>query len=111
MEEVEHQPMEIVCFRTLYAQLLKLKFQGAEDRIISLPTLFEATSNRYVKEQKLGQGAYGVVYLGLDTVTQNHVAMKFISLMDYSGHIGLTADKLREMSCLKRLSSCRLVLK
>jgi serine/threonine protein kinase len=111
MEGVERQPMEIVCFRTLLARLLKLMFQGAMDRIISLPTLFEATSNRYVKEEKLGQGAYGVVYRGLDTVTQNHVAMKFISLMDYNGHIGLAADKLREMGCLKRLSSCRLALK
>lgn len=33
-------------------------------------------SHRYIKTQKTGEGTYGVVYKGLDTITNEIVALK-----------------------------------
>ena len=39
-------------------------------------TIPEKLANRYVVQEKIGQGAMGLVYLGLDTVTNQPVAIK-----------------------------------
>jgi serine/threonine protein kinase len=57
--------------------------------------------NRYVRTQKLGEGTYGVVYKGTDTVTQTTVAIKKMKFDEQDE--GVPCTTLREISVLKEL--------
>lgn len=59
--------------------------------------------NRYDRNGKLGQGAYGKVYLAIDRQTQEKVAVKKINLE--SNENGLPSIAIREVALLKDLSS------
>ncbi len=72
-----------------------------------LSTIFAAASQRFVKKEVLGRGAYGVVYRGEDALTSQSVAIKYIQCLDGL----LSSDKLRELGSLKRVSDCSLVLR
>lgn len=56
---------------------------------------------KYVKQEKLGEGTYGVVYKALNTETGELVAIKKIRLEKEDDGIPSTA--IREISLLKNL--------
>jgi serine/threonine protein kinase len=59
-------------------------------------------SRRYQKTGKLGEGTYGIVYKGTDTVTGQTDALKWMKPDD--GAEGIRATTLREMSILRSVS-------
>lgn len=56
---------------------------------------------RYERQEKLGEGTYGIVYKCLDTVTNQIVALKKIRLEKEDDGVPSTA--IREISLLKGL--------
>ncbi|OMJ08448.1 Serine/threonine-protein kinase svkA [Smittium culicis] len=60
------------------------------------------TNERYVKQKLVGRGAYGLVYKGLDTFTNNTVAIKIMNLDKNDENI---SDIQREISLLSQLNS------
>ena len=63
--------------------------------------------NRYNKIEKIGEGTYGVVYRGIDTVDKSIVAMKKIRLETEDEGVPSTA--IREISLLKELKHPNIV--
>lgn len=57
---------------------------------------------RYEKQQKLGEGTYGVVFKGRDRITGDVVAMKKIRLSTEDE--GVPCGTIREVSFLKELA-------
>lgn len=65
----------------------------------------------YVAEQKIGEGAFGMVYRGRDVMTGERVAMKYMS-----SHHGISATKLSESArtefeFLRLLNNCKSIVK
>lgn len=58
--------------------------------------------NRYEKLEKLGEGTYGVVYKGYDTLSKTFVALKKFRL-ELDEDEGICPTTLREISILKKL--------
>lgn len=60
-------------------------------------------SERYETLQKIGEGAFGEVRLGLDTHLGSMVAMKFVRLGGRGGSRGVPRAVFREMEALKQV--------
>ena len=58
----------------------------------------------------IGEGAYGVVYLGLDTSTSQTVAIKKIRLHETPLSEGVPRAVVREIGLLKELNGCENVV-
>ncbi|KAI9295079.1 CMGC/CDK/CDK7 protein kinase [Neoconidiobolus thromboides FSU 785] len=56
----------------------------------------------YLKDRKLGEGTYAVVYLGKQKITGRKVAIKKIKVQEMQN--GLDISSIREIKCLKELS-------
>ena len=57
--------------------------------------------DKYVKEKKVGEGTYGVVYRGVQKSSGRIVAMKKIRMANYKDGISFTA--LREIKTLQEI--------
>ena len=57
----------------------KVKFQGYKMMAPSLPEI--TIANRFKVQKRLGKGAFGVLYQGLDTRTNEEVAIKLESVL------------------------------
>jgi cyclin-dependent kinase 2 len=64
--------------------------------------------NRYERIERIGEGAYGVVFKARDVVTNEIVAMKRIRLDAVDGE-GIPATALREIGVLRELSCANVV--
>lgn len=62
---------------------------------------FKQILNKYQVIKKLGEGSYGVVYLVINTTTNQKLAIKKIKMED--NHEGIPSTSLREISILKML--------
>lgn len=62
---------------------------------------YRSATDRYVRNEKIGEGSYGKVYKCLDRVTNTCVAMKIISWN--SRDEGVPASAIREVSLLREL--------
>lgn len=60
------------------------------------------SKERYEKQEKLGEGTYGVVYKARDTVTNQIIALKKIRLENEEE--GMPSTAMREISILKELN-------
>lgn len=58
--------------------------------------------DRYLKQEKLGEGTYGVVYRAIDRVTNDVVALKKVRVDAWEE--GMPATALREISVLKEIN-------
>lgn len=58
--------------------------------------------SRYVKERQVGEGTYGKVYKGIDTVTGQDVAIKKMKLAANMEE-GVNSSALREIKVLQEL--------
>lgn len=63
--------------------------------------------DRYIKQEKLGEGTYGVVYKAIDTKTQRIVALKKIRLE--AEDEGVPGTAIREIALLRELRHCNVV--
>lgn len=63
---------------------------------------------RFLMQEKLGEGTYGVVYKAIDTIKQIVVAVKQIR-MDPNEDEGIPSTTLREISILKKLDHPNIV--
>lgn len=84
------------------------KESSAEDGTSSAPEfaeqLNEDTKNKYVKEKKLGEGTYAIVYLGhLSSDPKSLVAIKKIKV-NHEYKDGIAMDAIREIKFLQELS-------
>ena len=61
--------------------------------------------SRYTKSEKLGAGAYGTVYKARDNETGDMVALKKVKLDGTPTCDGIPATTIREIACLRGLSS------
>eukprot|EP01061_Rhynchopus_euleeides_P019056 TRINITY_DN3137_c0_g2_i1.p1 TRINITY_DN3137_c0_g2~~TRINITY_DN3137_c0_g2_i1.p1 ORF type:complete len:300 (+),score=145.51 TRINITY_DN3137_c0_g2_i1:182-1081(+) len=66
-----------------------------------MATYHNPTGNRYSLEQKLGEGTYGEVYKGFDTVLKIPVAVK--KIRSETNSEGIAGTELREISILRNL--------
>jgi len=63
----------------------------------------EDKSKRYIKKEKLGEGGHGVVYLGIDELTQTPIAIKKILISNKERNDGVSFLSLREIKLLQEL--------
>ncbi|KJE97811.1 cell division cycle 2 [Capsaspora owczarzaki ATCC 30864] len=63
--------------------------------------------DNYTKEEKIGEGTYGIVYKATDKRTGEYVAMKKIRLE--SQDEGVPSTAIREISLLKELTHMNVV--
>lgn len=63
--------------------------------------------SKYEVLKKIGEGTYGMVYIGMDKVTHRKVAIKDIILED--GGTGIPSTAIREISLLKKLKHPNIV--
>ena len=63
--------------------------------------------DQYIKEEKLGEGTYGVVYKCKDKETGNYVALKKVRLENEDE--GIPSTSIREISILKQLKHPNIV--
>lgn len=64
---------------------------------------------RYTPQEKLGEGAFGEVRLGTDTIKGIFVAMKFVKIT--TSGTSVPRAVFRELQCLQQLSECQHVVK
>ena len=57
--------------------------------------------NRFLVQEELGKGGYGSVCKGLDTITNDYVAIKFVSLVKPRGNPSLFRIKRQRILSLK----------
>jgi cyclin-dependent kinase 2 len=62
---------------------------------------------QYEKQEKIGEGTYGVVYKGLDKATNETIALKKIRLEQEDEGVPSTA--IREISLLKEMNHDNIV--
>lgn len=60
--------------------------------------------DRYTLREKLGEGTFGEVRSGIDTVTGRNVAVKSVRVLSRSG--GIPKAVFRELESLRQLSEC-----
>lgn len=66
--------------------------------------------SRYEKQEKLGEGSYGVVYRAVDRMTGDVVALKILKLQDLDlEEDGVPSTLLREISILKTINHINIV--
>jgi len=71
-----------------------------------MDSVIEESKERFRSLKKIGEGAYGDVRLGIDTVTGKKVALKHVSLISTrSGTGGIPKAVFREIESLKQLNS------
>ena len=71
---------------------------------------YKDPTDRYIKQEKLGEGTYGVVYKSRDKITDEIVALKRIKLENETDGVPSTA--IREIALLKELKHpCVVTLK
>jgi serine/threonine protein kinase len=63
---------------------------------------------RYERQEKLGEGSYGVVYRAIDTLTGQTVALKILKLEDLEED-GVPSTLLREISILKMMNQINII--
>lgn len=66
-------------------------------------------SDRYVVQERLGQGTFGEVRKALDSRSGTQVAIKYVRIL--SRKSGIPKAVFREMQALKQLSNCEYILK
>jgi cell cycle related kinase len=71
----------------------------------------EVLQGRFNKLDRLGQGAFGEVRLGLDTWTGAKVALKYVSVNKSSGEAVLSRAVFREIQALKQLEECQYIVR
>lgn len=71
--------------------------------------LGQGKSNRYVSQEKLGEGTFGEVRAAIDSVSGIRVAIKYVRIL--SRKAGIPKAVFREMESLKQLSQCEYILK
>jgi serine/threonine protein kinase len=81
------------------------------------PQGLEALQSRYTKLERLGQGSFGEVRLGLDTWTGQRVALKYVAVSksgnsgDEDGGPVISRAVFREIQSLSQLQECDNIVK
>ena len=60
-------------------------------------------SSRYDIQERIGEGAFGEVRLGIDTQVGVKVAMKYVRLGGKGGEVSIPRAVFREMEALKQV--------